>query len=816
MSMFRLSASLKRWLVFCSTYLLLGVCPASAATMLSDGIQRADLRVTSSEFTQQVQSLGLSGEELILAKGAWGSLTFDLTHVESAYDAWFSWHAAVGSFVPTRSVLSSVRRYWWNRMDQNYSTLRFAGVDRYFTQLETLRPNDRRKIQAWRRRHYRKILSISRRGITLEGVNTDLVVLLEDLEQDYPDLQLAKIDLPVAAQDSLESYELRMHELIMQYSQDAIAYRKLNRKGFDRTQDDGLRDRIEAHSRKMITPDLMAIEIRRLNRTTIDRLTKALPRDAADAFRKHALELVSPFAYTQPYYESLAGYAIESTFIDSDVKDALQGLIKARKRRRLRLSEKVEMSYEARYTERELLYAEQVFFEINAGLRGYDEDESKADRNLKAAKRELGSYDFEGLAKVRQLLGRSFVAVRDARAAENISSEEAEAAAQAALEQAAIASNWPRHDSPFMTRTELDALLESIEVIEADRKQSILSLYETFAASFRNARRAHDQERSKLTPISEVANLEDPVERGRLSTDVVMQHGELEQNWLKSRRVIEGGFTEQVAGGLTEGQTDDWYREIRRLRRFRMITLLQNHIVTQQQSRDLFDLIVFMDDLGIEYRTKDDINSIVESYEIEMDEVLRKFEERHETAQIKMLRLGILSNQTNDPADERRAMNQKDLVDDLRNRPAKLNFLYVQLISEALTGEDRTAFRAAVRQHMYPWANVNPPVEIVNLMIERDQVLPEDRQSIIKDILSRYRLSRDAIIEDLIRLVRKWSDEADPDRKSPILDRAERSQLDRVLLEKDTLTFIRELFNPDQLESFALDIQLLLSPTPQP
>ena len=83
-------------------------------------------------------------------------------------------------------------------------------------------------------------------------------------------------------------------------------------------------------------------------------------------------------------------------------------------------------------------------------------------------------------------------------------------------------------------------------------------------------------------------------------------------------------------------------------------------------------------------------------------------------------------------------------------------------------------------------------------------------------MLSRYRLSRDAIIEDLIRLVRKWSEEADPDRKSPILDRAERSQLDRVLLEKDTLTFICELFNPDQLESFALDIRLLLSPITQP
>lgn len=813
MSRLRHDASLKLLLVFCSAYLLLGECSASAAITLSDGIQRADLRVTSSKFTQQVQSLGLSGEELILAKGAWGSLTFDLTHVESAYDAWFSWYAAIGSFVPTRSVLSSVRRYWWNRMDQNYSTLRFAGVDRYFTQLEALRPNDRREIQAWRRRHYRKILSIARSGITLEGVNTDLVALLEDLAQDYPDLQLAKIDLPVAAQDSLESYELRMHELIMQYSQDAIAYRKLNRKGFDETQDDGLRDRIETHSKKTIAPDLMAIEIRRLNRTTIDRLTKALPRNAADVFRKHALESVSPFAYTQPYYERLAGYAIESSLIETDVKDALRELIKARKRRRLKLSEKVEKSYEARYTERELLNAERVFFEINAGLRDYDEDESKADRNLKAAKRELGSYDFDGLAKVRQLLGRSFVAVRDARAAENTASEEAEAVAQAAKDQAAIDRSHPRHDSPFITHSELETLLESINIVESERKQTILSYFEEFAEKLRTARRAHERERSQLIPISEVASIEDPAERSHRSTPVVMQHMEHEQKWLKSRRVIEGVFTDQLAGELTDDQTDDWYREVRRLRRFRMIPALRG-ITTS--FREMFDLIAFMDDLGIKYRTKADINAIVESYEIEMDGVLRNFEERHEVAQQKMMQLVILSNQTKDPADMRRAMNQKDKVDDLRNGPAKLNLRYVQFISEALMDVDRIVFRAAVRQELYPWANATPPVEVVTQAFDRDQIISEDRQSIIRDILSRYRLSRDAIIEDLIRQFKAWKNEADSDWKLQFQDKAEQRQLDRVLLEINTLREIRELFSPDQLVSFALDIQLLLSPTPQP
>ena len=129
---------------------------------------------------------------------------------------------------------------------------------------------------------------------------------------------------------------------------------------------------------------------------------------------------------------------------------------------------------------------------------------------------------------------------------------------------------------------------------------------------------------------------------------------------------------------------------------------------------------------------------------------------------------------------------------------------------------DRIVFRAAVRQELYPWANATPPVEVVTQAFNRDQIIPEDRQSINRDILSRYRLSRDAIIEDLIRQFKAWKNEADSDRKSHFLERAERRQLDRVLLEIDTLTFIRELFSPDQLESFALDIQLLLSPTPQP
>ena len=286
---------------------------------------------------------------------------------------------------------------------------------------------------------------------------------------------------------------------------------------------------------------------------------------------------------------------------------------------------------------------------------------------------------------------------------------------------------------------------------------------------------------------------------------------ELGEQWINTRRVIEREFTGQLTGGLTDDQTDDWYREVRRLRRFRIIPT-----VISRSHRDLFDLVEFLDDLGITYRTKAEINSILESYEFEMDGLLSKFEELPGGAQQNLMQFSNIANQSKDPADERRARKHLENLNNLRYRPEKLNLQYVQLLSETLTGEDRTTFRAAVRQQLYPWANVAPPVEIVTQAFERDQVLSENRQSSIRDVLSSYRILRDAIIEDLIRLVRKWSDEADPDRKSPILDRAERSQLDRVLLEKDTLTFIRELFNPDQLESFALDIQLLLSPTPQP
>ena len=808
--MLRHDVSLKRLLLHCLAFLLSGVCPAMAVAASPDGIQRADLRVTSSEFVQHAQSLQLSGVELDLAKGAWGSHTFDLTHVESAYEAWFKWY---GAAPPTNRMNDSeyLMRDWWSSLDQTLTTLKFIAVDRYFTQLKTLRPNDRRKIQSWRHRKYRKILSVSQRGVRLEGVNTDLVALLEDLAQDYPDLQFANGDLPAEAQKTLESYVLRMHDLIVQYVQVAITYRNETQRTFDHTQDDGLRDRIVRRAQQVVAPLRVAIEIRRLNRSTIDQLSRALPRDETDAFRKLALESVSPSAYTKPDYERLAEYAIESSLIESDIKDALQGLIKARKKPRLRLAGKMEKCYEAGHSVEEELADYRAYTESNAGLHKYVEYDSPANQNLIEATQELENYDLEGLAKLRRLLGRSFVVVQDARAAENRASEDAEAAAEAALERAVRERSSPRYDSPFITRMEFDAFLDSIDVVEVDQKQSILSHYEALAEKLRTALRAYNQERAQITPFSEVENLEDLKERGRRRLEIFVQLMELGEQWINTRRVIEREFTGQLTGGLTDDQTDDWYREVRRLRRFRIIPT-----VISRSHRDLFDLVEFLDDLGITYRTKAEINSILESYEFEMDGLLSKFEERHGGAQQNLMQFSNIANQSKDPADERRARKHLENLNNLRYRPEKLNLQYVQLLSETLTGEDRTTFRAAARQHMYPWADVDPPVELVSQMFERDQVLSKDRQTAIRDSLSRYRISRDAIIEDLIRLVRAWRDKDDSDRKSHFLDKAEQRQLDRVLLEKDTLTFIRELFDKDQLESFALDIQLLLSPTPQP
>ncbi|MCH7572296.1 MAG: tetratricopeptide repeat protein, partial [Planctomycetes bacterium] len=370
----------------------------------------------------------------------------------------------------------------------------------------------------------------------------------------------------------------------------------------------------------------------------------------------------------------------------------------------------------------------------------------------------------------------------------------------------------PRHETPFINASEFKQCVETIAFADEERKAIFESLYDDFHDGFIWAREKQEndyrfaKEKDILENPSRPTHLpsgqRNPFPSFTLMTD-------WSQRWVKLRLRLEGEFADQVRLFLSDEEHHLWDREVRRLRRLRMLPAIQTHL-TGAQDQYVYDLIELVETLDLKPLENEGFSKLLHDCEMAIDAVCYRFESEYDALISEIFALNAA--QQDPPSvklEARRERINKSFME-IREAPPKVRHKFVQLISEALDASERQRFLEAIDKQEYPWLQVESPSDMFRAALRRDNVLDADQFLVLDKHEKQLNFTRKEFRRQYLALMRRYDKEKDTERLLSLMDDIFKMALRRSDIDRNSIHDLSRLISPHQHEELSLDIRMLL------
>ena len=801
---------------------------ALAILMTLIGVDGADARngrarfiVPREAFDRLAADLHLSGDTLDAAQALWGRQWFDLTHAEEAADLFIQWEMQHAPKAPELTVIppefrDRVRRWDLGGQQQYLRRAERVIFDAFYADLRSLVPGGGDAIDAHRRAMRRRAVLALRLGANqnTDGSTVDLIHALEILARQHPEQPLAPALWSPELKVIIDEYVRTLDALLIEFD---CLYMEHNDPETRIRAPQRHEDRhawVEKWVRTQSPPYLVAYRIRALNQRAAMSIAETLGNAAGDVFLAEARRLVSPFAWKRLEHEMWLDEALARDDLDSDLEEALVELQRRLAGEKARRAEHLVELYDA--TCSPVLIETKLRWDGESMMRLREPEEfvSDAETAFQQALATYAAFEDESTRHVLDLLGdragalaaqvHAAIEARDKEIQWAVHEPEARAEFERHLD-----TSFPRMNSPFMTAREFATCLEKIAFADDERRAIFQTLYDDFQGRFSAMRAVYDAEHRAALQKEVAGKVRDPADWRRAPRASGDFHVEWTERWTAKRRALERQFANDVRLFLTESELDIWNREVRRLRRERLVPYIRGH--TSQEQRNTFDLIAALEDLELRTIVTPALADVLEACELDLDAACRDFEDRYYAVFGRLDALDAKLTVGNVDVIERR---KKELVSELvrlAHGVARVCERYVPLIADGLDAEWRERFLEHVARQQEPWLYRASPPELVIDALRRDRALDGDPRTALDQLIDNYESALRELRRDYLNAIRRFDGLEDPASRQEMAADIYRLAARRVSLACDGCDAIRSLIPDEQFDDLALDIRLLLS-----
>ncbi|MCZ6835242.1 MAG: hypothetical protein O7G85_05645, partial [Planctomycetota bacterium] len=568
-------------MAFCIALLLM-IPTSQGATGLTDTVASrpevlfADLyEVSEKQFLGHMAMLELQEDSVFAARALLGTLTHDLLETDLVLLEFWDWNGARPARIyPPDSQYESSIDQMKSRMIQRGIELNRKAVDRYYDQLDELEGGHHDQVEKLRRRHHRSMLTRSRNAHGLEGVSVDVIDILEATH-------LRLYGLPFAAEDfkaPLASYESSLESLSTLFDEKQIAswWRSFVRTGETQV------DQEKEQSRWVLEN-----KIREANRRCVEDLAKSLSGEFAEEFLAEIRGLMTPSAWSRPYYRRFAEYALQNPEVETSVAESIRETLQDLDRRRHKLSQRVEEAYDVRHAPQVAIKVRRLIAQSENPARREKTDSELA---LQVATQSLSRHDIDGLKRIRGILGQSSNQMHEAW-----------------LEQISL-DNLPEEPVARDPLLDYDGSLPSAEwsdledILSRDvggspeKAKLIESRYESYREAFGKAKHERDAELALIPSLEEAVNNHEDENCNDKVSEILLLRGEIYAQWSQDEARAESQFRLEIQDLLGEELGAQWMDSLRRQRRDAFLPVLELLANTEHRPHILPDLVSLVED----------------------------------------------------------------------------------------------------------------------------------------------------------------------------------------------------------------------------
>lgn len=786
--------------------------------------------VSEDSFQALVDELELQGTAFDDARALWGPYFFDLTQAYTTYVDYARWprmgrHPALSQHWRINDYGHNPPKSWSQNWKRLRSLERLFSLDQrrltreFFDGMCALTPQGADIVDSYQRALHRKALL--QPGWNLTGGHVDLVRIIEGLSRAYPDSALARSHWTGNFRSILAAYERQMDASLLE--RDLVILNRPNSETSPPKPEDPeeLREWWDREARESAAFASYHSYMRQFNQDTALKLATALPDEEATLFQERANLLISPFAYKTQGWQLWIEQALKQSGLEDDQRDTLLAWQVMYERDRDRQSHNLVRLYDIRSTPENILKRHRRMNEVYQDLRTWKDRMTEEELAYDEAVTEYETFNNEVTAKIRLLVGERAETIADTvllklKAQDNdIDDSQMNEVTRERLEQDRE-SMFPRHKRHFINASEFKQCMETIAFDDEERKAIFESLYDDFHDGFISAREKHEKDYriAKEKDIRENPDRPSHLPSGQrnfLPSFTLMFAWS--QRWIELRLRLEGEFADQVRLFLSDEEHHLWDREVRRLRRLRMLPAIQTHL-TGTQDRYVYDLIELVENLDLKPHEKEGLSKLLHDCEMAIDAACYRFESEYDALISEIVALNAARQDP--PSDKlearRERINKSFMV--IREAPPNVRHRYVPLIAGALDAGERQRFLEAIDKQEYPWLYLESPSDMFRAALRRDNVLNAEQSLALDEQEKHLNFTRLEFRRQYLALMRRYDKEKNAERLLVLMDDIFKMALRRSDIDRNSIHDLSRLIPPYQREELSLDIRMLLATFP--